>query len=423
MPTAGHLQHVPYSAHWFGLWLMDSPAFAGLVQRVEQLNLAAHLESVRQSRGAGERTAAGVTIKDGIAIIPISGTLMKHEPSVGDATSTVIARKQIRDAVANDSVRQILLHVESPGGTAAGTMELGQEIAAARDKKPTWAFIEDFGASAAYWIASQADRILANEFAMVGSIGTYGVVLDSSGAAEKQGVKVHVLRAGEMKGMATPGTAITEEQLAELQRMIDSANGFFLRAVAEGRRMTMDRVQSLADGRIHRASDALKLQLIDGIATFEQTLASLAATTGVSQPARPIATSAPAPRAASRPATLAELRTELPGVDNDFCCQLLEERATIDQARGAWMAELQARLEGVNTESSRLRHGSFASRSPAASEPDPVDEFEQAVAAKMQAGFDRREAVRQVCRAQPDLYQSYIAAYNAQHCRGAGRPV
>jgi protease-4 len=129
-----------------------------------------------------------------VAVISLTGKLMKQQASMGGGTSTVQARRDIRAAASDPDIGAILLRIDSPGGTAAGTKELADEITAAKTKKPVWAYVEDMAASAAYWAASQASRIIANETALVGSIGTYGVVQDTSGMAAMEGVKVHVIR-------------------------------------------------------------------------------------------------------------------------------------------------------------------------------------------------------------------------------------
>jgi signal peptide peptidase SppA len=179
------------------------------------------------------------------------------------ATATTLVRRDLRALLADESVKSMLIHVESPGGASAGTAELFDEIHAAAKRKTVWAYIDDLGASAAYWAAAGADRIVANAAAKVGSIGTYAVIVDQSREAAARGLITHVVKAGKFKGMGTAGTQISTEQLAELQRIVDGVNDLFLAGVAKGRRMSIDKVRDLADGRVHLAADALKLGLID----------------------------------------------------------------------------------------------------------------------------------------------------------------
>ena len=200
-------------------------------------------------------------------------------------------------------------------------------------------------ASAAYWIGSQADRIYANDAtAMIGSIGTFVGLYDYSGRAEKEGIKAVVIKAGKFKGSGFEGTAITEEQQAHWQSLVDKTQAEFSAAVASGRRLGLARVNELADGRVHLAADAKTLGLIDGIQSYEQTLFDLR--TAVRnpgsrnrQPGRAAASAvAASPIVATREAgqdaaTFAELKAGLVGADADFLCRQLEARATLAQAR------------------------------------------------------------------------------------------
>ncbi len=141
---------------------------------------------------------------DGVAVIPMSGPLFKGGSKFSSA-STVDVRRAVRQARDDPEVRGILLHIDSPGGHVAGIQELADEVRATDKVKPVHAHLDDLGASAAYWVASQARHVTANATAQVGSIGVVAIVEDSSGAAELQGVKVHVVATGERKGDFVPG--------------------------------------------------------------------------------------------------------------------------------------------------------------------------------------------------------------------------
>jgi signal peptide peptidase SppA len=221
-----------------------------------------------------EYAAARVTAdENGVAVIELEGPLMKLQSKYG-GSSTLAARSMIRHAVKDSSVRVIMLHIDSPGGTVAGTHDLAQEVSAANKTKPVYAHIDDLGASAAYWVASQAQRITANATAMVGSIGTYAVVHDMSGMAEMEGIKVHVISTGEFKGMGIPGTVVTDKQLAYMQERIDGLNEHFLKGVTTGRGMPRSQLNDIADGRVFIALKAMGLGLIDAVSSFDQAYAT-----------------------------------------------------------------------------------------------------------------------------------------------------
>jgi signal peptide peptidase SppA len=209
----------------------------------------------------------GVAV-DAIAVIPIEGAMMKARSKYG-GTSTVEVRRAVRSAVADPDIEGIMLIIDSPGGTVAGTEELASDIAQATQFKPVHAFIESFGASAAYWVASQADVISAGLTAQIGSLGTLAVVHDTSEAAKLEGVKVHVLGTGPLKGGLTPGSEVTDAHLEEIWGQVLGLNEFFMTGVAEGRGLDIGEVLKLADGGLHLASRAEELGLIDNVSSYD----------------------------------------------------------------------------------------------------------------------------------------------------------
>ncbi|HEX5500148.1 MAG TPA: S49 family peptidase, partial [Thermomicrobiales bacterium] len=237
---------VAHVDEYFGPWAVLLDPFRAAVERINRLDLRLHVDQARagqagqmgQARAAETRYGYDVA-PGGVAVIHLTGPLMKYVSSLSGGSSTAIARRQLRNAVNDDAVASILLRIDSPGGTVSGTADLGDDVARAAKLKPTVAYIEDLGASAAYWIASQARQVFAGRTAIVGSIGAYTVLEDSSAKAEQAGVKIRVVRAGEMKGQGVEGTEITPELLAEVQGLIDALNEHFLRAVAAGRKMTL----------------------------------------------------------------------------------------------------------------------------------------------------------------------------------------
>jgi signal peptide peptidase SppA len=249
-----------YLQEYFGAWACHE--LDRLVSALDLSDLPNHIQSNSDHEiyaGAG-----GYEVVDGVAIIQLRGPMMKHSSSLSANASTIATRRAISNAEADDEVDSIMFMIDSPGGTVSGTQDLASRVA--KTTKPTVAFIEDLGASAAYWVASQCDEIVANaETALIGSIGTYSVVYDSSEAAEKEGVKVHVIRSSELKGSGVPGSEVTDEMIADYRRVIDALNEQFLKAVADGRGVSIERVRGWADGRVHPAEEALRLGLIDRI--------------------------------------------------------------------------------------------------------------------------------------------------------------
>jgi signal peptide peptidase SppA len=223
---------------------------------------------------AAQRTSTtGSSAAQGIATLHVEGLLSRDGEFGGSSTNQL--RRELRQFVESPDVRAVLIHVRSPGGVTAGTYELGADVAAARLRKPVVAFIEDVGASAAYWIASQAQQVFADHMALIGSIGTYTVVHDWASLFNRVGIKAHVIRAGKFKGAGALGTDITAEQIDEWQRVINSLNEHFLAAVSTGRRLPMEQVRQLADGRVHVGDEARALGLIDGTMSFDQLFSAM----------------------------------------------------------------------------------------------------------------------------------------------------
>lgn len=214
----------------------------------------------------------------GVAQLSLSGPMSKGgSPSLFDGASTVALRRQVRQAANDPDVTAILLRVDSPGGEVAGTGDLAADVRAAAQHKPLYAYAEDLCASAAYWVASQSNAVYANPGARVGSIGTYLVVPDSSGLADKLGVRVHVVRAGEHKGAGVDGAPVTDAHLAHFQGQVDDLNAQFVAAVRRGRNMTAEQAAALADGRVYVGAKAREAGLIDGVTSYDNVLAKLRA--------------------------------------------------------------------------------------------------------------------------------------------------
>ena len=214
------------------------------------------------------------------AIIPIHGVMSQRigmmEKTSGGVSSDDV-RQAVNAAVADESVKTILLHIDSPGGSLYGTAELAAAVRAARDVKPVIAMVDSVAASAAYWIASQASEITMTPGGDVGSIGVYSMHEDLSKALEAEGVKPTLVYAGEHKVEGNPFEPLSDTAKQQLQARVDSAYGDFVAAVAAGRGVTSKAVEnSYGQGRTLSARDALSAGMVDRIATFDETLARYA---------------------------------------------------------------------------------------------------------------------------------------------------
>ena len=152
------------------------------------------------------------------------------------ATSSVEIGQAIREAAGRDDIKAVMLDIDSPGGTVAGTPELAAAVASLNDRKPVYAFSCGQMCSAAYWIASQARAVYATPSAQVGSIGVVQAVIDDSAALESRGLKVEVFSVGKYKAMGAPGTPLTDDQRGLIRSNLEeTARDFHAAVLARGR--------------------------------------------------------------------------------------------------------------------------------------------------------------------------------------------
>jgi signal peptide peptidase SppA len=436
---------IPFVNCWFGEWAMDERYFGQMQQQLQSLNLNLHLAGTQENRQqALDRIDDSFsTTQEGIGIVCLNGPLMKHASSFSESCSTVAARREIHRMTNDPNIRGICLKIESPGGTVAGTNELARAVAEANAKKPTMAYCSDLTASAAYWIASQCGTIEASETTFVGSIGTYCVVMDSSAAADKIGVKVHVVRAGDFKGMGTAGTEITEDQLSEMRSHVYGLNQFFLDAVSNGRKMEMAEVSKLADGRVHLAKDAKSLGLIDKVSSFEDAFDRFAKSCSFSPSSRIVSTQEENDMSATentvKPVTLAELESKFPKASAEWKIACLKGGFTMEQCtlshceilqlevdaanKRAEIAEARANKPGVQplkSKSSSPMKKDSEDDMPELDEEDAKSVWDQKFAAELKAcGGNRQRAASQCNKKNPGLRELMVQQANAM----AGRRI
>lgn len=260
------------------VWAMEPTAFDQMRQAVRAID-GASIEAARTRRG-GEEDGPPVMVQDGVGMIPVQGPMIRTGSGLLAALLGIVGTDDIRRAVQaaerRDDVREIVLRINSPGGSVDGLSELSDAVLQARQTKRVTAQVEGMAASAAYQVASQATRIVAGRMDMVGSIGVRLMLMDMSRMAANEGIRPVVIDTGEFKSAGAPGTEITERQQADFQRIVDQHFADFVGAVARGRGMTETQVRELADGRMFIAeNEAVSNGLVDAIQTFDQTFAEL----------------------------------------------------------------------------------------------------------------------------------------------------
>lgn len=230
------------------------------------------VDAIYAARGMGAKAGS-------VAVIPVTGSISKRDSLLTQffgGTSTTRLTQAIKQAVADDSVGRILLNVDSPGGTVSGLPELAQAIREARTVKPVTAIANDMAASAAYWIASQADEVWATPEAMVGSVGVFAMHVDYSGALEQQGIRPTMVSAGKYKTEANPYQPLSDEARGAIQTQVDHAYDLFVRDIAAGRSVTPAQVrEGYGEGRVFTAQQARKAGMIDRVVTYSDAVKRL----------------------------------------------------------------------------------------------------------------------------------------------------
>jgi signal peptide peptidase SppA len=290
------------------------PALAELAREPlsgeERQQLEAHSPCGVESRTLEARPAGGgrPRVAGAVQVISLRG-LITPRPSLfsllfGYGGGGLQSFREIFDEAVNDSdIGAIVIDIDSPGGRTDMVPETAAEILEARGSKPIIAVCNTMAASAAYWLAAQADEVVVTPSGWAGSIGVFTLHNDWSGWNEQRGIVPTYISAGRYKTEGNPDEPLSAEARAAMQQTVDDFYGLFLNSVAEGRGVTADAVRNgYGEGRLLTAQRALAEGLVDSVETLDDVISRLLGTTspgGVTATARPAAPAAavPAPRA------------------------------------------------------------------------------------------------------------------------------
>lgn len=165
----------------------------------------------------------------------------------------------------DDSVRAVIVTIDSPGGSVAGGEALHGAIRRVAERKPVVAVMGGTAASAGYMAALPTNRVFAREATVTGSIGVVLQSVDASELLGRLGVRLESLPSGVFKDQPSPFRPLTTEGREELMRVVRDLHEQFVAMVAEGREMPVERARELADGRVFTGREALRLGLVDQI--------------------------------------------------------------------------------------------------------------------------------------------------------------
>ncbi|MFQ3577694.1 MAG: S49 family peptidase, partial [Verrucomicrobiia bacterium] len=211
------------------------------------------IHAMADALGSGLRGTKGdsadiLTVDDGIASVSIRGPIIRSADEIARIFFGAVSHEEVSEALSaakeRPDIRAVLLDIDSPGGTVAGTPELGAQVASLSKEKPVYAFSSGLMCSAAYWLASQAQAIYATASARVGSIGVLLPVVDSSEAFTRAGLKVEVFSVGKFKSMGTPGTSLNDNQRELIgANLREVAEDFHAAVLARGRSIPQEAME------------------------------------------------------------------------------------------------------------------------------------------------------------------------------------
>lgn len=214
-----------------------------------------------------------VPLRQRLALVRIEGAIMDSKDLV----------EEIREHAKDNSVKAIVLRIDSPGGAVAPSQEIYAEVKKAAAKKKVVVSMGSIAASGGYYIAAPATRIFANPGTLTGSIGVIMEIPNVEELMKKIGVKSEVIKSGKNKDMGSAFRAMQPEGRQILQDVLDNVHAQFIKAVAEGRKMKTEDVRSLADGRIFSGEQAHALKLVDELGTLDDATRAAAKLAGLGE--------------------------------------------------------------------------------------------------------------------------------------------
>lgn len=215
---------------------------------------------------------------DGIAVIPVIGSLIQR--SIGmDAISGLSSYKSIEDsflqALSDPDVKAIALEIDSPGGEANAVFDLSDTIYRSRGVKPIWSIVNESAYSAAYAIASAADKVFVPRTGGVGSIGVIAVHADRSVANHQSGLNYTIINAGDKKADGNDMQPLSDRALGDIQKGVDRLYDMFVKQVARNRNLSEDEVRATEAG-VYDSDEAVLLGLADEISSTRETFVKMA---------------------------------------------------------------------------------------------------------------------------------------------------
>ena len=210
----------------------------------------------------GGDTDGKLVDRQGVGLIEVKGMIL-------DSKDTI---RQLRHFLKKENIKAVVLRVDSPGGVVAPSQEICDEVRKFAVKKKIIVSMGSLAASGGYYISAPATMIYANPGTITASIGVILKLSNIEALIDKIGIKAYTLKTGKYKDSGSPVRQFTEEDRAMLQAVIDNTHEQFVRAVAEGRKLPVEEVRKIADGRILSGEQAKALKLVDRLGTLQDAI-------------------------------------------------------------------------------------------------------------------------------------------------------
>ena len=206
------------------------------------------------------------------------GSLMAGDGESIDGNQMI---RDLRELKEDEDVKAVVLRINSPGGSAYDSEQIWHAVGELKKEKPVIVSMGDYAASGGYYIACNADTIVAEPTTLTGSIGIFGMMPDMQGLAQKVGVSFDVVKTNEFSDMGIPVRPMTESEKALMQAYVERGYDLFLTRVSEGRGMTKEAVDQVGQGRVWTGVRAKELGLVDELGGLDRALEIAVARAGV----------------------------------------------------------------------------------------------------------------------------------------------
>lgn len=219
--------------------------------------------------GAEDEVLYGTNKAQRIMVVNVDGLI------ANDDSNDYIVEK-LDEALDDDTIKGVILHVNSPGGSVYASEKIAKKIEEVKEKNiPVYSVMQELAASGGYYISAPCDKIYASNETFTGSIGVIMQSYSLEGLFEKYGIKEQNIKTGKMKDAGSTGRDMDKEEKEYFQGLVNSAFSRFVKVVADGRDMSEDEVRKLADGRVYDGSQAVKNGLVDEIGDLDDAVADI----------------------------------------------------------------------------------------------------------------------------------------------------